>query len=325
MKKNRKPFHYRLHDYFFPHRRNNHRPHLFGAVSVIAFVFAVLVFEGIFFVQTKFVFLKTDFLASVLPGALVALINQDRASAGLDGVVEDSLLSLAAQAVANDMATNGYFSHTSPDGKTPWDWLDAAGYRYSYAGQNLAINFVDSEAVQSAWMSSPEHRANIIKSQYTRVGFGVAHGLYEEKETNFVVEFFATPAEIENKKPVQKNAVLKAPQEIASNKNIFGKVLGSQTNVSVAYATTTTASWMKQKLSSPLQTLMAILTFIFAVVAISFISTVFIRGRIEHPHMVIVGIFLAALILGAMIAAAGTAYKIQVPPSAQMTNATLSH
>ncbi|MEK7144874.1 MAG: CAP domain-containing protein, partial [Patescibacteria group bacterium] len=130
MQEPRKPLHHHLLDYFLPHARNDYRPHLFSAVSVAVLVFVVIVFEGAYLMQTKFVFLKTDFLASVLPGALVALTNQDRALQGLAGVTENTLLDKAAQAAAEDMAANGYFSHVSPDGKDPWFWLNQSGYAY---------------------------------------------------------------------------------------------------------------------------------------------------------------------------------------------------
>jgi len=132
-------------------------------------------------------------LASVLPGALVALTNQDRAVQGLSGVTENAVLNKAAQAAAEDMAVNGYFAHISPDGKDPWYWLNQAGYAYSYAGENLAVNFTDSQKVETAWMSSPTHRANIEKPQYTKIGIGIANGTYKGKESTFVVEFFAAP------------------------------------------------------------------------------------------------------------------------------------
>src|SRR5512146_777130 len=144
----KKPLLHHLSDYFFPHPRNAHKPHLFSAASVAVLVFAIVLLEGAYLVQTMFVFLKTDFLASVLPSTLVALTNQDRAAQGLAGVTEDPMLDAAAQAAANDMAAKGYFAHTSPDGKDPWFWLDQAGYRYSYAGQNLAVNFTDSSNVE---------------------------------------------------------------------------------------------------------------------------------------------------------------------------------
>ena len=123
----------------------------------------------------------------------MVLTNQDRAVHGLTGVTEDALLDAAAQYAAEDMAANGYFSHVSPDGKDPWYWLNQVGYRYSYAGENLAVNFTDSEDVQTAWMESPTHKANIMKREYTHVGFGTANGIYEGKETTFVVEFLAAP------------------------------------------------------------------------------------------------------------------------------------
>src|ERR1035437_6222792 len=189
----RKELHHHLLDYFLPHRRNNHRPNIFSALSVFLIIFAILVFEAGYFVQTKVVFQKTNFLASVLPGALIALTNQDRATSGISGVTEDLLLDKAAQAAAEDMATKGYFAHVSPDGKSPWYWLDLVGYQYSYAGENLAVDFTDSSEVETAWMNSPTHRANIEKPQYTKVGIGTANGIYEGANTTFVVQFFATP------------------------------------------------------------------------------------------------------------------------------------
>jgi uncharacterized protein YkwD len=42
---------------------------------------------------------------------------------------------------ANDMATLSYFAHTSPSGLTPWHWFAKANYVFSYAGENLAIDF----------------------------------------------------------------------------------------------------------------------------------------------------------------------------------------
>jgi hypothetical protein len=92
------------------------------------------------------------------------------------------------------MAEKGYFSHTGPDGAQPWKWFREAGYRYEYAGENLAVNFNESEDVVNAWMKSPTHRANILKHDFTEVGIGVATGTYKGKEAVFVVQFFGKPA-----------------------------------------------------------------------------------------------------------------------------------
>jgi hypothetical protein len=94
---------------------------------------------------------------------------------------------------ANDMAEKGYFAHTSPEGKTPWYWFKQAGYDYSYAGENLAVNFFESKDVAEAWMNSPTHRANIVKKDYTEIGIAVATGMYEGRQSVFVAQLFGTP------------------------------------------------------------------------------------------------------------------------------------
>ncbi len=55
------------------------------------------------------------------------------------------------------------------------------------------MNFFDSSAVADAWMRSPAHRANVINPHFTNIGIGVAKGVYQGKDSVFVVEFFGTP------------------------------------------------------------------------------------------------------------------------------------
>jgi len=314
----KKPLHHHLSDYFFPHPRNNHRPNIFSALSVAALVFAVVIFEAGYLVQTKIVFLKTDFLASVLPSALVALTNQDRATEGLAGVTEDALLNKAAQAAALDMAAKGYFAHVSPDGKTPWYWLDQVGYSYSYAGENLAVNFTDSENVETAWMASPTHRANIMRPQYTRVGFGTANGMYEGKETTFVVQFFATPAVA--KVAVAPVSVAQVSPPIATAKPTPAtttsiKVLGIETTESPAAPAS--SGWLAGLLSSPLNTLAIILTVLLALIAIPFIVTVFIRGRVQHPSMAFGAVFLFVFISATLLVSVTLAGPVMLTADGQ--------
>ena len=236
----RKPLLHVLHDYFFPHERNGHQPHIFRTVSVALIILAVLVLEGAYFTQIKFVFPYTNFLGAVLPGALVALTNEDRMANNLSIVSENKQLAQAAQAAANDMVTKGYFAHISPDSKDPWYWLDLVGYKYQYAGQNLAVNFTDSSAVERAWMASPKHRANIVKPQYTQIGIGIANGIYEGKEVTFVVSFFASPAIISSQpqggitvaSSTQKVAVITAPVSAQKGTTTpIAEVLGTQAQV----------------------------------------------------------------------------------------------
>jgi hypothetical protein len=102
-------------------------------------------------------------------------------------------LTQAAQLKADDMATNSYYAHISPDGKSPLYWLQAVGYKYLNAGENLVIDRNTSEEAVDAWMNSPDHRENILRPQFTEVGIGVASGVYQGIPTTYVVEEFGTP------------------------------------------------------------------------------------------------------------------------------------
>jgi uncharacterized protein YkwD len=134
-------------------------------------------------------------LAAVLPAALDDMANTTRLDMRLGGLKTNPLIVEAAQMKANDMARRGYFAHTSKDGKTPWYWLDEVGYKYDYAGENLAVNFGESKDVHDAWMNSPSHRANLLKSNYTEIGTAVATGTYKGGPAVFVVEFYGRPLE----------------------------------------------------------------------------------------------------------------------------------
>lgn len=187
-----------LKKYFIPHKENDHKPHFLRKES-LAFLFAALVvLEGAFLLGSFTVFKNGNFLAAVLPGTLVSLTNENRVAYNVGQLKENPLLVQAAKLKAADMAAKGYFAHTSPDGKTPWYWLDLAGYSYLYAGENLAVNFTDSKDVSDAWMRSPAHKENIVNGRYTEIGIATAQGMYKGQEVTFVVEFFGDPAAVSN-------------------------------------------------------------------------------------------------------------------------------
>lgn len=161
--------------------------------NIQALILCVLVLELGIFAAPALTSLYNENAAAVLPGALATLTNEERKKSNLATLQVNALLSRAAELKAQDMAENSYFAHTSPDGKEPWYWLDRVGYEYDYAGENLAMNFENSEDVTRAWMKSPTHHANIVKGTYSEVGTGVAVGEYEGAETTFVVQVYARP------------------------------------------------------------------------------------------------------------------------------------
>jgi uncharacterized protein YkwD len=107
---------------------------------------------------------------------LFSLTNQDRASAGLNALVNDSYLHSKAEWRAKDMGDRNYFSHAiPPDGKKIFDYMQSDGYCFTYAGENIGLStFDDSVAtnrIESAFMNSARHRANILGT-WVRMGIG---------------------------------------------------------------------------------------------------------------------------------------------------------
>lgn len=117
----------------------------------------------------------TDSILTADEQAMVLMVNQARAEAGLAPLTVDPLLVKTARMKSQDMADLGYFSHTSPTYGSPFDLMRSQGIGYRYAGENLA----GSPTVQRAHtglMNSQGHSANILSRNYTRIGVGVVDG-----------------------------------------------------------------------------------------------------------------------------------------------------
>jgi uncharacterized protein YkwD len=125
---------------------------------------------------------------------ILEMVNKERKSNDFGELMENKELEKAAEMKAEDMAKGGYFSHVTPDGKDPWHWLEINGIKYSAAGENLAAKFKNPAKVVPAWMESPTHKKNVLNSEYTQTGIGIAKGEYEGKEVIFVVELYLKPA-----------------------------------------------------------------------------------------------------------------------------------
>jgi|GEM_PF-818789 len=130
--------------------------------------------------------------AAISTSSLVSMVNDARTQAGLSALTTNGQLEAAAQAKANDMFTNQYFAHNSPQGKTPWDFIKSSGYTYVYAGENLAIGYSDSNELHDAWMNSPSHRENIMNPNYREIGVASVDGVYEGANTTIVVQEFGS-------------------------------------------------------------------------------------------------------------------------------------
>lgn len=110
---------------------------------------------------------------------VVELTNAERAKYDLAPLKAYNPLMKVARAKSQDMASNNYFSHTSPTYGSPFDQIKAAGITYRAAGENIAQGQRTPEEVVQAWMNSEGHRANILNSSFTHIGIGyVENGNY---------------------------------------------------------------------------------------------------------------------------------------------------
>jgi len=124
---------------------------------------------------------------------IVQLTNQIRQAQGISMLAVSPQLTNSAQAKANDMATNNYFGHADLAGNRMAYWMQAAGYNYVRAGENLAKGFTDPVSVLNAWTNSPTHYANLINYNYQEIGIGISQGYIDGRLTTFVVQHFGEP------------------------------------------------------------------------------------------------------------------------------------
>lgn len=101
---------------------------------------------------------------------VVALVNAERAKEGLKALTIDKTIEKAALVRAKEIQSN--FSHTRPNGTSFTTALKEAGVSYRMSGENIAWGQKTPEAVVTAWMNSPSHRANIMKKSFTKIGVG---------------------------------------------------------------------------------------------------------------------------------------------------------
>ncbi len=102
---------------------------------------------------------------------LLELSNAARAKAGLPALCLSAPLQQAAQAHAQDMARNNYFSHIGRNGSDVGSRAQAAGYAYQFIGENIAAGYDNAPATFQTWMDSPAHQANILSPDFSEVGF----------------------------------------------------------------------------------------------------------------------------------------------------------
>lgn len=175
---------------FIPHHSNNHHARVLHVDAMFVYLLAFVLFRLLLSLGHAQFPDVLGFATDIRVEQLFSAINAKRAEAGLGALVLDQRLSRAAALKAQDMFVNNYWAHNSPAGKTPWEFITTAGYRYRVAGENLAKNFSVSSTVVDAWMASPTHKENIMRGDYKDIGFAVVNGVLGGEETTLVVQMF---------------------------------------------------------------------------------------------------------------------------------------
>lgn len=320
--------------YFVPHPSNDHQPHLLRTRGILACLAVVLLIELVFLVQILVVFPNANFLATIVATVLVDKTNTSRTDAELPPLAVSHTLEQAAALKANDMAVKGYFAHVSPDGASPWIWFEKAGYLYEYAGENLAINFTDSEDAVRAWLNSPSHRANIMNGHFSETGIGTASGKYQGRDTVFIVQLFgkpsiaaaaavptteAAPSPVPSPrvvtptpaKPTTVPAVAPTPSPVVGTKietkapapipaipiatDVERNVLGE------ADVLTTSAPFWESWLASPRRPANILFVILATLVAIALVFKIFVRVEVAHPHLVLNGVLFLLIVSSVLI------------------------
>lgn len=107
---------------------------------------------------------------------VVRLMNLHRAAEGLPPLASESRLTLAAGDRMRHMEEEGFWSHESPDGMTPFVWLRTRAYDFQTAGENLAAGFETAKLLVDSWMESPGHRENIMSADFEDCGIAIIDG-----------------------------------------------------------------------------------------------------------------------------------------------------
>jgi hypothetical protein len=183
----------RLNHFFTPRSSNNQRALLIHP-SILTLLVASFISGQFFLNYFNLLFPKIlGYAANINPERVITLTNEERAKRGLLPLKNNSRLNEAARRKAGDMFALDYWAHNSPTGRTPWAFFKEVGYAYIFAGENLARDFNDSEAVIRAWMESPTHRENVLNENYEEIGLAVVNGHLEGMETTLVVQLFGLP------------------------------------------------------------------------------------------------------------------------------------
>lgn len=178
---------------FIPHESNNQKGKILHPSSLFIITVFLVGFQLLLNFGGKAFPRVLGYAANISPAEVIRLTNVQRQANGLSALNENTTLDAAALAKGNDMLAKGYWAHFAPDGTSPWSFFLNFGYKYKFAGENLARDFSDASSAVNAWMNSPSHKENILNPNYRDIGIGVVEGNLAGVDTTIIVQFFGSP------------------------------------------------------------------------------------------------------------------------------------
>jgi len=112
----------------------------------------------------------------ITPENVLRIMNEYRAQELLPPLALERRLTQAADDRMQHMEDEGFWSHTSPSGVSPFTWVRVRAYQFSKVGENLANGFETARVLVESWMESPGHRANIMSPDFEDVGLSIIDG-----------------------------------------------------------------------------------------------------------------------------------------------------
>ena len=106
--------------------------------------------------------------------AATQIINEIRKDKRRKAIRYSPQLEAVAAAHANDMASQGYFSHTGANGSSIGDRTTAQGYKWCFVAENIARGQQSLEEVMAGWKASKGHYKNMTHKKAGE--FGLARG-----------------------------------------------------------------------------------------------------------------------------------------------------
>lgn len=299
-----------------PHHKNNHHPWLIRHFSLFLITGVLIGVQFVYNLQVGH-FQVLGFATNIFQNQIIGLSNQQRQINGIGTLTENSLLDQAAAAKAADMFAKNYWAHFAPDGTSPWYFFNNVGYKYSWAGENLARDFQTSEGVVQGWMNSPSHRENLLNNNYTEMGVAVVNGTLLGEETTLVVQLFGKPVSAAPANPASSKPNSQSLQPVPQvntktvNDNFVLENSKTKSSTSVAAAPVTKVSgqfvggtnWLQKLAVLPwgAKVELSLLFILFSVFVVD--TLVLYHRKINRPgshslvHAVVIGIMIVSVLV----------------------------